>query len=330
MTGYPEAKDILRAKGWRGVLPLPARAKKYPPDGFTGKDGRWPNDTDFAVWHEQFANGNTCIRLPDDVVGIDVDAYGTKTGAQTLVEAEKRFGPLPPTYRATSREDGISGIRLYRVPAGTRLRGVLKFADLGVGDVDVIQHTHRYLLVSPSIHPEGRQYRWLDEATGEWTDTPPGPDELPELPEAWIDGLRIDQRHNGSEATPREKTTKPKRERGVLNVTEAMTTGRPSPKVAARLAEALADLAQGLSRHDTMLGHVMALLRYGRNGEPGVELALIALYRAFTETVGPDREGGEPEAMAEFERMCSNAEPLLADSPPPAPKRVQWGATRRL
>ena len=109
-----------------------------------------------------------------------------------------------------------------------------------------------------------------------------------------------------------------------------MTEGRPSVKVAQRLAEALADLAEGLSRHDTMCGHVLGLLRYGRNGEPGVELALITLYRAFTETVGPDREGGEPEAMAEFERMCTNAEPLLADSPPPAPKRVQWGTGRRL
>jgi hypothetical protein len=86
-----------------------------------------------------------------------------------------------------------------------------------------------------------------------------------------------------------------------------MTEGRPSTKVAQRLGEAIAEPTQGLSRHDTMRDHVMALLRYGRNGEPGVELALITLYRAFTETVGPDRVGGEPEAMAEFERMCSNA-----------------------
>ena len=79
----------------------------------------------------------------------------------------------------------------------------------------------------------------------------------------------------------------------------------------------------------------MALLRFGRNGEPGVDAALELLYRCFVDTVGPDREGGEPEAEVEFERMVTNAEPLLAgspisDAPPSAPKRVQWGAGRRL
>ena len=123
-----------------------------------------------------------------------------------------------------------------------------------------------------------------------------------------------------------KKTTTPKRETSVLNVTTAMTAGQPSPKVAQRLGEAIAELAQGLSRHDTMRGHVLALLRYGRNGEPGVELALIALYRAFTETVGPERKRGEPEARAEFERMCSNAEGLLAAEPPK--ERFEWPGPR--
>ncbi len=114
-----------------------------------------------------------------------------------------------------------------------------------------------------------------------------------------------------------------------------MTAGRPSHKVFARLGEALYDLAGGLSRHDTMLGHTMALLRFGRNGEPGVEMALELLYRRFADIVGPDREGGEVEAEVEFERMVTNAEPLLAESPisdvpPAAPKRAQWGTGRRL
>ncbi len=161
-------------------------------------------------------------------------------------------------------------------------------------------------------------------------DIPPSPDDLPQLPTAWIEGLRTGHRHSGSEPKQRKRNTAPRQERSVRNVTEAMTSGRPTPKVAARLEEALADLAQGLSRHDTVRDHVMALLRYGRNGEPGVEPALITLYRAFTETVGPDRSGGEAEAMAEFERMCSNAEGLLAESPPPAPKRVRWGEGGRL
>ena len=60
------------------------------------------------------------------------------------------------------------------------------------------------------------------------------------------------------------------------------------------------------SRHYTMRDHVWAA--EVRRNEPGVELALNTLYHEFVITVGPDRVGGEPEALAEFERMCSNAE----------------------
>ena len=106
-----------------------------------------------------------------------------------------------------------------------------------------------------------------------------------------------------------------------------MTAGRPSQTVALRLAEALADLAQGLSLHDTMRDHVMALLRFGRNGEPGVEVALVTLYQRFVNTVWPDREGGEAEAALEFERMISNANDLLAAEPPQP--RFEWSGARR-
>ena len=119
---------------------------------------------------------------------------------------------------------------------------------------------------------------------------------------------------------------KPKDDAPPLNVTAAMTPGQPSKKVSQRLGEAIADLALGLSRHDTTRDHVLGLLRFGRNGQSGVELALIALYRAFYETVGPDRPGGEPEAMEEFVRMCANAETLLAAEP--ARKGFVWPGPR--
>lgn len=83
-------------------------------------------------------------------------------------------------------------------------------------------------------------------------------------------------------------------------------------EVANRLAEALHDLQLGLDRHDTLLQHVLALLRHGKSGQPGVGLALDTLYRAFVDVVRQDGSRGESEAEAEFTRMVADAEhPLL-------------------
>ena len=313
MTGYADAATVYRKLGWLGTLPLPRGAKWPPPDGYTGRDGEWPSDNDIAAWSKQFADGNLCVRLPDGVVGIDVDAYGSKTGAETLAEAEERWGPLPRTCRVTSRDDGISGIRLFRVPAGTLLRGALKFPEIGIGDIDIIQRHHRYVVAPPSIHPEGPPYRCINEANGAVEDTPPGPGDLPWLTENWIQNLLARLPHN--EFGPaRDQEGARQKNQNIYYVTEAMTAGRPSQKVALRLGEALADLAGGRNRHDTMCPHVLALLGYGKRGESGVEMALETLFHRFVETVEGDRPGGEPEAEAEFSRMVSNAEGLLADS----------------
>lgn len=315
-TGYADAYDLYWQLGWRGVLPLKPGAKFPPPKGFTGGSNPDPTAEQMAVWAESdtYRHGGSCLRLPDWVVGIDLDAYGEKTGASTLDEAEKRWEPLPPTVRSTSRDDGVSGIRLYRVPPGTKLVGVIKFAELGIGDIEIIQHHHRYVVCSPSIHPEGRPYKWFDEQTGEEVALPPSPEELPELPTTWLEELRVDTARPG--AAPRLNSAP--RGRSVdggptYDVTEAMTEGQPSPKVANRLAEALHDLQMGMSRHDTTLRHVLALLGYGKSGQPGVGLALGTLFRAFVDVVGQDRQRGEVEAEAEFTRMVANADRILAE-----------------
>jgi hypothetical protein len=56
----------------------------------------------------------------------------------------------------------------------------LKFTELGLDGVEIIQRHHRYVMCWPSIHPEGGQYFWLDE-DGTVT-TPPRAEEIPELP----------------------------------------------------------------------------------------------------------------------------------------------------
>jgi hypothetical protein len=86
------------------------------------------------------------LRVHYGLVGIDVDAYDTKTGGQTLKEAETRWGPLPTTYRSSARDDDpVSGIRIFRVPEGVLFKGVIKFDELAIGDIEIVQPHHRFI-----------------------------------------------------------------------------------------------------------------------------------------------------------------------------------------
>jgi Bifunctional DNA primase/polymerase, N-terminal/AAA domain len=310
--GYGSTAEIYWEMGWRGILPLPSRAKHQPPKGFTGRRGDYPSYADLMQWIELYPKGNLCLRMPPDVVGIDVDAYGAKTGAQALAEAEKRWGPLPPTVRSTSREDGVSGIRLYRIPSGTQLAERIEFPDLGVGDIEICQQRHRYVIALPSIHPEGREYHWRGH-NNEFVGIPT-PDEIPELPSVWLTNLA----HNDNSA---DFNGKP------FPVREALTSGEPSPRVTDRLRQAIKELnLPGHSRHDVTLKHVMALLRLGKSGEPGVEQALHQLGEMFVALVTPDRAGGNDEAAREYRSMVVGpgaahnlAQPGLSDWTPREP-----------
>src|ERR1700758_2304732 len=108
---YGRGVWLYREAGWRGVLPLPPAAKSPPPKGFTGYDGSWPTTAQVEEWVAlRPSDSNLMLRVEHGVVGIDVDAYGSKTGAQTLKQAEARWGSLPPTFRSSARsEDRLSG-----------------------------------------------------------------------------------------------------------------------------------------------------------------------------------------------------------------------------
>jgi bifunctional DNA primase/polymerase-like protein len=135
-------------------------------------------------WERSDPYSNVALRLPDGVIGIDLDLYEDPTKDHPAAERqaawkvlEARLGPLPGSPRATSRDDGASGIRLYRVPPSWKAAGILPAApvceghplpdgrEAKPGDLvspgEVIQHHHRYMVAPPSLHPSGRRYRWL-------------------------------------------------------------------------------------------------------------------------------------------------------------------------
>jgi hypothetical protein len=146
--------------------------------------------------------------MPGDVLGIDVDDYeywyqerdpetneplydgngdpvmalGVKIGNVTLGGLEDELGPLPATWRSSSRGDGPSGIRFFKVPPG------LIWGDLGL-HLEGIWWGHRYAVVYPSINPDSEmQYKWINDADHEprWGVEPPKVTDLLDLPESWV------------------------------------------------------------------------------------------------------------------------------------------------
>lgn len=85
-----DAISIYRASGWMKVFPLPARKKKHPPTGITGRDGTAPDIATIAEFRRWPVDSNIGIAMPQDLLGVDVDQYGDKRGADNL--AGYRYG----------------------------------------------------------------------------------------------------------------------------------------------------------------------------------------------------------------------------------------------
>ena len=196
-TPYGDAARVYRDLGWRGVLPADLNGRPgHVPAGFSGGHDVDPDDDQVAAWVASHGDHNVALRLPDDVLGLDVDVYGDKHGDQTVDYVAYQLGgdgagELPPTWTSTARgADQRSRIHLYRVPAGGRWR-----SDLGRGSsVEVIRRGHRWVRCWPSINrkaPGEPVYRWY-RPDGTESDRPPRPEELAELPSAWLDVLRDD------------------------------------------------------------------------------------------------------------------------------------------
>jgi hypothetical protein len=271
---YADTYDAYWAAGWRGVLPLPYRAKKNPPSGFTGSTGTDPSYPDVATWAMDDGERNICLRLPDSVIGIDVDAYGDKPGGTTLALREQQWGPLPTTWRSTSRDDGTSGIRLYRIPTGLKWPG-----EVGPG-IETVRRDHRYVVAWPSVHPEtGGTYRWIDPDGIVTATTVPDPDTLPMLPDEWVVGL------TGGEAATEIKRNDLAYDAAMLWIAQLPGSSAPAcRRMTTAQDSTLADLASH-SAHQTALAGTSRLLRLGDEGHSGVVDAILALRDDFIKEV---------------------------------------------
>ena len=283
-------------KGWAGTLPLPYARKKSPPQDYTGYSGAYPSWADLNTWADDGPR-NICQRMRPDVIGIDVDAYAGKAGADTLANLVKAFGALPATYMSTSRDDGISGIRYYRIPEGAALIGSLP-------GIEFIQRHHRYAVVWPSVHPDtGQTYRWVDEITGELDCAIPEVNALPALPVLWLKGLAADR---------------PGTAKADLKETElrAVLAGFPEGTPCAHILKAAGRAVEGTSRHDAYNAAVLAICRHARQGCPGAAVVIGRLHKAFVAEISAPGERCTPgEAEAEWRRSIHGALSIVVDEP---------------
>lgn len=305
---YPEVAHALFAAGY-SPLPLPERAKDPVPVGWTGHDAPMASYADVQAWSDDSRNAraNTAARLPVNVIGLDVDAHDGKPGWETWTSLVDRLGAPPATWVVTSRDDGQSGHRLYRLPEGVDQS---QFAG-GLPGVDVLRHGHRYVVAPGSVHPEGMVYRCYREDTGELLDGLPPVDTLPVLPMAWVEAFSRAQKAK-AEAEAKHR---------------ALTEGRPCQAVLTALSGILAALGSGGSRHDAATAGVLKLLRLGDQGHAGVARALGELRAEFVAAVTVERDGSNvgarttTQALREFEAMITSGLALVDVNPTPDDRR---------
>jgi hypothetical protein len=315
MTGsagpYARAAGAYWEAGWAGVLPLPAGAKSPPPHGYTGWAGVEPSGADVQAWVDgPQGAGNVALRLPEGVYGLDVDAYGSKSGATALGALVYDHGPLPPTWRVSARDDGVSGIRLYRavLPPGRRWRD--EPGGHGAG-IEAIHVGHRYAVVWPSVHPDtGTVYRWYpprDVDRGPYEGLP-RPDELPELPPVWIEALSEPGEVATGEAAGHAET---------LDAVHSWPRGEPCTRTREAAGRALARLYEardGAALHPAARDGVHELVRLGHEGHAAVRPELGRHFSTFV-AVRTGRGEDQGKAEAEWWRLVRGAVGKLAGRP---------------
>ena len=260
-------------------LPIPTGAKYPPPAGWTGGGAPMASQADVESWDETHGDWNVALRLPPGVLGVDVDAYGDKAGADTLATWERLAGEaLPQAPWTTSRTDGVSGIRLYRVPVGLTLRSP------GPG-IDLVTHEHRYVMAPPSVVAD-RSYHWRVELL-------PAA-ELPWLPDKLLSPLR---------APERVGTTEPGHD---------LTRGNPS-LAATYVRGYMHEVNTGGSRHDAMQSALCWAWREANAGLAPWPHALGRLRGAWDGTAAADLDRRTDQA--EWDRMVAWAQENALNGP---------------
>lgn len=166
------------------LFPLPAGAKSPPPPDVIG----WTGDSTYRAEWDSAAPGNWGLRLHAGVIGLDIDgpSHGEgKNGPAILTALEADLGGLPTGPYSTRHGEGSdTHIRVFRIPEGTVL------SEKVLQDIEIIQRHHRYMCVAPSRLEDGTEYAWFHPDYFGSLEEAPALEEVPFLPDAWLEYLR--------------------------------------------------------------------------------------------------------------------------------------------
>ena len=242
---------------------------------------------------------SVALRMPDGVIGIDVDQYvkggKQKHGAETLAAKIAELGPLPPTCSSTARGPGQpSRIYFFRAPA-QRYAGTIN------PDIEIIQRHHRYAVVWPSPHHDDDgavdgTYAWYGpDGTMLEPGVIPGT-AAPGRPAGSLGRVPVLRRGGGrSRGVWPGRGRDAARESGCRRVAPLRGNGQRADSGRGRVLGGEAG-----SRHDAMAGHLYELIMLAAEGHAGYMTAMPELRGVWDRiTAGEDR-GGEFDGASGF------------------------------
>jgi putative DNA primase/helicase len=150
----------VEKRAW-AVFALQPRSK-HPATTHGFKDA--VNDVDAVreMWGEREFNVGLACGPQSGVFVLDVDATPPKAGGiagpEALAILEERNGALPPTLRVTTGGDGWH--LYFRWPEGRALRNRARIKLDGQQTGLDVRAEGGYVVLPPSIHPNGARYRW--------------------------------------------------------------------------------------------------------------------------------------------------------------------------
>jgi hypothetical protein len=147
-----EKLDAVLRLAEQGFKLIPCRGKKPILDGWTTELSGDPQRL-----REWFADSRTNIGIVTGAVsGVFVIDPDGKTGEKSLNRLEERRGKLPVTRTAITGK----GRHLYFKHPGQRIKN----NNTGkLGKKLDVRGDDGYVIAPPSIHPNGKQYAWVDE-----------------------------------------------------------------------------------------------------------------------------------------------------------------------
>lgn len=277
------ALDYLQA----GFLPfpLPIAKKTPPPKGVP--NAIEINEERVMDWLSDPRPRNIGCVVPDGVVVIDVDGL---PGKETLRELEDRYGELNNTW-ISFRGDPDRYHLWYATPSEIVWPG-----KLGTG-VDIIYRHYRYMVLPPSIHPDGQQYRWVGpNGHSEYANYLPATEEFNDLNSRWHslgtgkgyvyrDRAEVDARlwlteHGGGDICPELR------------------------RVVSRHQRLIRQGASGGGMHDSMLNAVWAVLAEIAAGHSGGYEALGKIKETFFAQAEDSGRRDDESMVAEWARAC--------------------------